>query len=86
MKKKKLSVKSQLSNTKAIIAIVDVIQLLFKQGLALRGHAWNKVTRRESGNFSIMINFLSGYSMELNSHLKNKKNAWYLPNGEIISN
>ncbi|SMN01043.1 hypothetical protein SPONL_1736 [uncultured Candidatus Thioglobus sp.] len=88
MEKKQLSVKSQLSkaydedvqrNTKALVAIIDVIQLLIKQGLALRGHAWNKITRRESGNFSIMIDFLSSYSLELKSHLKNApKNARYL--------
>ena len=57
VEKRKMFIRSQLSadydkqvleNAKAII---DVIQFLTKQGLALRVYHWNKVTRREDGNF-----------------------------------
>lgn len=59
MKKKVLSIKSQLNstyeiqiqqNTQALLAIVDVIQFLTKQGIALRGHNWNSEERREDGH------------------------------------
>ena len=88
MDKNRLSIKSQLSNeyekqvqvnTRALLAIIDVIQFLANQGIALRGHHWNKVTHRENGNFSTMIDFLANYSTELRSHiLRSPKNARYL--------
>ena len=64
MEKRRMSIRSQLSadydkqvqeNAKALMAIIDVIQFLTKQGLALRGHHWNKVTRGKDGNFSAFI-------------------------------
>ena len=63
MEKRRMSVRSQLSadydkqvqeNTKALMAVIGVIQFLTIQSLALRGHHWNKDTRREDGNFSAM--------------------------------
>ena len=80
MERKKPSIKSRLSdsydkqvqqNTKALISIIDVIQFLTKQGLALRGPTWNKSTRRENGNFTTLIDLMAKYSVELNSHLLN---------------
>lgn len=80
MEKRRPSIMAQLSdkydeqvqqNTKALIAIVDVIQMLVKQGLALRGHHWNKETKREDGNFSMMVDFLAKYFPDLCSHLSN---------------
>ena len=67
MERKKPSIKSRLSdsydkqvqqNTKALISIIDVIQFLTKQGLALRGPTWNKSTRRENGNFTTLIDLM----------------------------
>ena len=88
MERKKPSIKSRLSdsydkqvqqNTKALISIIDVIQFLTKQGLALRGPTWNKSTRRENGNFTTLIDLMAKYSVELNSHLLNSaRNARYL--------
>lgn len=88
MEKRKLSIKSQLSsvydnqvqkNAKALVAIVDIIQYLVRQGLALRGHTWNKETKREGGNFSTMVDFVAKYSPELSSHLTSSaRNARYL--------
>lgn len=87
MQKNKKSIKSQLSssydkqvqqNTKALTCIVDAIQFLIKQGLALRGHHWNKTTKWENGNFSMLINFLSTYSLEMLAtyHLKSRMNLF----------
>ena len=80
MEKKQLSIKSQLSkaydekvkqNTTALTAIVDCIQFLVKQGF--------KLTKRESGNFSVLVDFVGSYSSELNFHLTNSaRNARYL--------
>ena len=88
VEKKQKSIKSQLSdrydhqvqqNREALTAIVDVMQLLIRQGLAFRGHHWNKIIRREDGNFSLFVDFLSSYSTALSSHLQNcPKNAQYL--------
>ena len=66
-------------NTQVLLAIVDVIQFLTKQGIALRGHSWHAEERREDGNFSTLINFVANYNPELNAHLqKSAKNARYL--------
>ena len=86
--KKADSIKSQLSeaydkqakaNTTALLAIVDSIQFLIKQGLGLRGSNWDKIAKKEDGNFSSLPDFLSSYSPELKSHIHNSpKNARYL--------
>lgn len=88
MEKRAGSIKSQLSgaydkqvqaNTDALLAIVDSIQFLVKQGLGLRGNNWDKSSKREDGNFSHLLDLLSNYSPELKSHLFNSpKNARYL--------
>ena len=88
MDKKELSIRSQLSeeydrqvqvNTRALLAIIDCIQFLVKQGLGLRGSDWDKSTKRENGNFSRLIDFLSEYNAELKSHLQSlSRNARYL--------
>ena len=58
VEKKGCSIKSQLSktydkqvqdNTAALLAIVDSIQFLVKQGLGLRGSNWDKSTKKEDG-------------------------------------
>ena len=50
-----------------------------KQGLGLRGSDWDKSTKRENGNFSMLIDFLSEYNSELKSHLQSSsRNARYL--------
>ena len=77
--KKDDSIKSQLSeaykqaqaNTTALLAIVDSIQFLIKQGLGLRGSNWDKIAKKEDGNFSSPLDFLSSYSPELKSHIHN---------------
>ena len=98
------SIKSQLSeaydkqvqtNTAALLAIVDSILFLVKQGLGLRGSNWDRASKREDGNFSCLLHFVSKYSPELQSHIiHSPKNARYLSpkiqnefiaiNGEII--
>ena len=88
MERRRPSVKSHLSdayskqveqNTKALLSIIDAIQFLVKQGLPLRGHHWNKDLKREDGNLSKLIDFLSSYCSDLNSHLHTSaKNARYL--------
>ena len=88
MNNKELSIRSRLSeeydrqvqlNTKALLAIIDCIQFLVKQGLGLRGSEWDKGRKRENGNFSMLIDFLSKYNDELKSHLQNSaRNARYL--------
>ena len=68
--KKADSIKSQLSeaynqaqpNTTALLAIVDSIQFLIKQGLGWRGSNWDKIAKKEDGNFSSLLDFLSSYS------------------------
>ena len=87
MEKKVGSIKSQLSeaynkqvetNTAALLAIVDSIQFLAKQGLGLRGSNWDKSAKREDGNFSHLLD-LSKYSPELQCHLLHSpRNARYL--------
>ena len=63
MEKRKMFIRSQLSADydKQVLenakAISDVIQFLTKQGLALRVYHWNKVTRREDGNFRASLSF-----------------------------
>ena len=101
---KRMPIRSQLNtsyhsqvqrNREASISIVDLIQFMVKQGLPLRGHSWNKDTRREDGNLTEMISFVSKYSVELDSHIRTSpKNARYLSpmvqnefitiNGELI--
>jgi hypothetical protein len=61
------SIKSQLSeaydkqvqaNTAALLAIVDSILFLVKQGLGFRGSNWDKTSKREDGNFSHLLHVL----------------------------
>ena len=50
-----------------------------KQGLGLRGSDWDKRTKRDNGNFSRLIDFLSEYNTELKSQLQSSsRNARYL--------
>lgn len=79
MDKRMPSIRSQLNtsyhsqverNRKALISIVDSIQFMIKKGLPLRGHSWNKDTKREEGNLCEMVNFVSKYSVELDSHIR----------------
>ena len=82
------AIKSQLSeaydkqvqaNTAALLAIVDSILFLVKQGLGLRGSNWDKTSKKEGGNFSHLLDFLSKYSPELQSHISHSpRNARYL--------
>ena len=78
MKKNKQSIKSQFSeaydkqvqfNTRALLWIINSIEFLVKQGLGLRGSNWDKGSKREDGNFTSLLNFLSRYSADLKSHL-----------------
>ena len=88
VEKRAHSIKSQLSeaydqqvqaNRAALLAIVDSIQFLVGQGLGLRGSNWDKGAKREDGNFSSVLDLLSKYSPELESHiLHSPKNARYL--------
>ena len=88
MNKSEKSIRSQLSesyerqvekNTKALLAIIDAIQFLVKQGLPLRGSNWDKTAKREDGNFSSLVDLLSQYSTDLNTHLQSaSRNARYL--------
>ena len=50
------------ANTAALLAIVDSILFLVKQGLGFRGSNWDKTYKREDGNFSRLLDFLSKYS------------------------
>ena len=104
MEKRRMSVRSQLSadydkqvqeNTKTLMAVIGVIQFLAIQSLALRGHHWNKDTRREDRNFSAFMDFSAKHSAELNSHLlRSPRNVGFLSpkiqnefaciNGELI--
>ena len=65
MEKNKLSIKSQLSeaydkqvqlNTRALVLIID--------------SNWDKGSKREDGNFTSLLDFLSKYSANLKSHLQ----------------
>ena len=88
MEKKTDSIKSQLSeaydkqvhaNTTALLTIVGSIQFLIKQWLGLRGSNWDKSAKREDGNFSSLLDFLSSYSPELKPHIHNSpKHARYV--------
>jgi len=89
MEEKRQSIKSKLSdlydkevqqNTKAPICIIDVLQFLTKQGLALRGHTWNKGTKRESGNFNTLIDLMAKYHVPscIPNVLNSPRNARYL--------
>ncbi len=77
MEKNRQSIKSQLSeaydkqvqlNTKALLSIIDSIQFLVKQGLGLRGSNWDNCSKREDGNFTSLVDFLSKYNAGLQSH------------------
>ena len=88
VEKKAHSIKGQLSdaynkqveaNTAALLAIVDSILFLVKQGLGLKSSNWDRTLQREDGNFSDLLHFLSRYSPELKSHIAHSpKNARYL--------
>ena len=88
MNKEEPSIRSQLSeeydrqvqtNTRALLAIIDCFQFLVKHRLGLRGSDLDKSTKRENGNFSMLIDFLSEYNTELKSHLQSSsRNARYL--------
>lgn len=88
VEKKSPSIKSRLvtsydlqveRNTKALVSIIDTLQYTIKQGIAQRGHSWNKTTRRENGNFSMLIDLIATYSPCLSDHLvKAARNARYL--------
>ena len=78
VEKRAHSIKSQLSeaydqqvqaNRAALLSIVDSIQFLVRQGLGLRGSNWDKGAKREDGNFSSVLDLLSKYSPELESHI-----------------
>lgn len=61
-----------------LLAIVDSILFLINQGLGLRGNNWDK-PKREDGNFSHLLDFLSKYSPELQSQITHSsRNARYL--------
>lgn len=88
VEKKTPSIKSHLvktydqlveRNTQALISIIDVLQYTIKQGISQRGHSWNKITKREGGNFSMLVDLIASYSPCLSDHLLNAaKNARYL--------
>lgn len=88
MNKTQNSVRSQLSqaydnqvqlNTKALTVIIDSMQFLVKQGLALRGCNWDKAAMSEDGNFTSLLELMRKYSPELKAHLENSpRNARYL--------
>ena len=88
MNKAQKSLRSQLSqaydnqvqlNTRALTVIIDSIQFLVKQGLALRGGNWDKAAKNEDGNFTSLLEFMKKHSPELKSHLQNSpRNARYL--------
>ena len=66
-------------NTKALLLITDTIQFLVKQWLGLGGNNWDKGSKREDGNFTSLLDFLSNNSTDLKSHLHSSpKNARYL--------
>ena len=80
MNKTQKSVRSQLSqaydnkvqvNTRALTVIIDSIQFLVKQGLALRGSNWDKAANSEDGNFTSLLELMRKYSPQLKSHLEN---------------
>lgn len=58
-------------NTKALSSIIDALQFTITQGIAQRGHHWNKDTKRENGNFRMLVDLIANYSLELNAHLLN---------------
>ena len=51
--------------------IIDSIQFLVKQGLALRGSNWDKAANSEDGNFTSLLELMRKYSPQLKSHLEN---------------
>ena len=79
MNKTQKSARSQLSqaydnnqvNTRALTVIIDSIQFLVKQGLALRGSNWDKAANSEDGNFTSLLELMRKYSPQLKSHLEN---------------
>ena len=61
------------ANTTALLAIIDSIQFFIKQWLGLRDSNWDMSAKREDGNFSSLLDFLSSYSPELKSYIYNNE-------------
>ena len=65
-------------NRSALLAIIDVITVLAKRGIAFRG-SWGKCTNKENANFIFFIRWLAKYDKNLAEHLETAaKNARYI--------
>ncbi len=73
------SYQDQVKNNRAILlSIIDVIISLGQRNIPFRGHGWNKVTKREDGNFDFFLNWKAQFDPCLQRHLEScKKNASY---------
>lgn len=66
-------------NRAILLSIIDIIVTLGQRNIPFRGHGWNKVEKREDGNFDFFVHWKSTFDPILDDHLKHaKKNATYL--------
>ncbi|XP_062511260.1 zinc finger MYM-type protein 1-like [Corticium candelabrum] len=65
-------------NQSVVLAVTDVLIALGQRNIPFRGHSWDKVLRKESGNFEYFLHWQSQFNPILKSHLEHgKKNACY---------
>ena len=65
-------------NRKIRLAVLDVVIVLAKRGIAFRGN-WDSAAMKENGNFEFFIKWLAKYDESLSEHLSTAaKNARYL--------
>ncbi|KAK2548314.1 52 kDa repressor of the inhibitor of the protein kinase [Acropora cervicornis] len=65
-------------NRKILLAILDVVIVLAKRGIAFRGN-WDSAAMKENGNFEFFIKWLAKYDESLSEYLSTAaKNARYL--------
>lgn len=68
-----------VKNRSVLLSIIDVIIALGKRNIPFRGHAWDKVTKREDGNFDFFVHWKSEFDSILREHLDHAPgNAKYM--------
>ena len=61
-------------NKSILLSIIDVVILLGRRNVPFRGREWNKITKRENGNFDFFLNWKSKFDPLLKDHLNHAPN------------
>jgi hypothetical protein len=56
-------------NQEIILNIIDVIVVMGRRNIPFRGHNWDKITKREDGNFDFLVHWKADEKPVLKQHL-----------------